>query len=179
MDSTPTGDKQLLMRSMSATMLKQQQQQQHDSDHLPSSDQSDGKATDPASDAKSNESAVDVCQQTRKSNGLSRFMLKKKTRSDCKKLPVLTCVELVECASQTSDQVDKAQEAAERVNGGEARTSTSKKILFKDYVLISAKTKFKYLIHSIFKNTSLSSKDTYKVLDGSLKLKNWVRTLFD
>ena len=188
--TSPTSN--LVGKSNSAGVIFKQQNK-NETDNLPS-DQSDTKLAESANDRSqhakshlaSDEPAIGnddyAFQPTRQSNGLDKqkFKLKSKfkTRSECKKLPVLTCVELVECVSKTNDRVDEsinngAGAIVERVNG-ETKTSISKTILFKDYVLISAKTKFKYLIHSIFKNTSLNSKENYKVLDGSLKLKNWV-----
>ncbi|CAF0764196.1 unnamed protein product [Brachionus calyciflorus] len=82
------------------------------------------------------------------------------------KFPILTCIELIDSKlSSTSN---------ESLNSNTSTTSSTKNsILFNDYLLISSKTKYKYLLYTLYEKLNLNSKDNYTIVEGFLKLFNW------
>ncbi|RNA42433.1 DNA-binding SATB2 [Brachionus plicatilis] len=70
------------------------------------------------------------------------------------KLPILTCIELVQ---------------ASNVPPG----TQNNHVLYNDYLLISSKTKYKYLLRTLYEQVNLDFKDNYTIVDGFLQIKNW------
>lgn len=71
------------------------------------------------------------------------------------KLPILTCIELVK----------------ESNSSNVATSSEKNSILYNDYLLISSKTKYKYLLRTLYEQVNLDSKDNFTIIDGILKTK--------
>jgi hypothetical protein len=107
------------------------------------------------------------------------------------KLPILTKVELVNssnfCLPSTStpsssvlaSSVDTAQQASTTPSGDHSSTLVASQLqannnaasinLFSDYLLISSKTKYKYLLYSLFEQLKLENKQNYLIVDGMLR----------
>ncbi len=73
-------------------------------------------------------------------------------------LPILVCIQLAAQHSQNGDATDMS------------RSRHSSTVLFRDYVLIPAVTKFKYLVNTIVDQVNLENKQSFQVLDGKWKL---------
>lgn len=72
-----------------------------------------------------------------------------------KKMPILASIELRRDSKEdTSESTDKK--------------STNQKVLFKDYVLIPATTKFKHLVYSVLEHANFPNKSDYGIIDGKL-----------
>jgi hypothetical protein len=71
------------------------------------------------------------------------------------KLPVLTVIEA-------------SQEKSDTACDSSACISDSSQVLFNDYLLISSRVKFQYLIHSLFDKAQFQTKENYKILNGAL-----------
>ena len=71
------------------------------------------------------------------------------------KLPILTCIELVQDSKSCN------------VSPGTENNS----ILYNDYLLISAKTKYKYLLNTLYEQVNFDSKPKYSIIDGIFILK--------
>lgn len=66
------------------------------------------------------------------------------------KLPILTCIEFVQDSNSCNIP-----------SSGENNS-----ILYNDYLLISAKTKYKYLLNTLYEQVNLESKYKYTIIDG-------------
>lgn len=73
------------------------------------------------------------------------------------KLPILTSVELIDFSSNESSDVFK---------------SSTRSILFNDYLLVSANVKYKYLLCTLFDQVNLDYKENYLIVDGRLNNNN-------
>lgn len=81
------------------------------------------------------------------------------------KLPILTEIELL----VSNNVSNKSSESTTATTNDE----TSSLLLYNDYLLISSKLKFKYLLHSLFQLAEFDNKASYKVMSGYLKMRNW------
>lgn len=71
------------------------------------------------------------------------------------KLPILTCVELAESLHSPNESINSNT------------TEIDNSILFNDYLLISSKTKYKYLLYTLFEQVNFESKYNYAIVDGN------------
>jgi hypothetical protein len=72
------------------------------------------------------------------------------------KLPVLTVIE-----------VNRENEVAASCSAAHPASSPSSQVLFNDYLLVSSRVKFKYLVHTLFDKAQFESKENYTILNGS------------
>ena len=134
----------------------------------------------------------------KKLNNLIANKNEEQPANDSKKLPILVSIELIndnnskadgessgnlEIASPNSSHAEKihSSKSSTNLNKYFHLTNNSRKtsnILFNDYVLISAKTKFKNLLQTLYEQVDFKNKNNYRITDGFLKLKNWVRLYF-
>lgn len=86
----------------------------------------------------------------------------------CYKLPILTRVELVSSVPPSSKQ----QQTVFGANNNDESVTTSlpsSSLLFSDYLLVSSRTKFKYLLASLFEQIQLEDKQNLVIVDGNYR----------
>lgn len=100
------------------------------------------------------------------------------------KLPILTKIELVNNSEQlkksSNDKTEAKKDTDEQDNPNEQRQLVEllkadddddplkdrSLTLFNDYLLISSKTKYKYLLYNLFEQVKLENKQNYIILNG-------------
>lgn len=94
-----------------------------------------------------------------------------------KQLPILASIELINEKNTKQTHNDLLLNS----NNKRPRSSSSPRetVLFRDYVLIPSRTKFKHLIHTVFEQIQLSNKQNYSIIDGFLKIENWTPIRLD
>lgn len=79
-----------------------------------------------------------------------------------KRIPILASIELMR---------DSKEDTSESTNN---KKSTNEKVLFKDYVLIPATTKFKHLVYSVLEHANFPNKSDYGIIDGRLSFSAYI-----
>jgi hypothetical protein len=82
-----------------------------------------------------------------------------------KQLPILASRELLSSDNKSNNKSNTNNNENKRVRST-TTSAGSETSLFRDYVLIPSKTKFKHLIHTVFEKIHLANKQNYSVIDG-------------
>ena len=81
------------------------------------------------------------------------------------KMPILASIELATTSS--NNELEQQRDALNnQTRKPVQRPNNESNVLFKDYVLIPSRTKFKHLIYTVLDQVNLPNKDSYNVLDG-------------
>ena len=104
--------------------------------------------------------------RSRKLKADSAAMRRLRQQQELKQLPILASIELIrEKTEESLFSTATSYEAAKS-----KRSNQSEKLLFKDYVLIPSRTKFKHLVYTVLDHIQLANKSDYSVIDGTLLL---------
>ena len=113
-----------------------------------------------------------------KSNQSKHFRkTKNKTYSQCKasnnftyKMPILTEIELI--TTNTDANATSNNEEKSYTSTNEKSTTNKTILLFNDYLLISSRLKYKYLLHNVYEQAKIDEKHNYKILNGKYYILN-------
>jgi hypothetical protein len=99
-------------------------------------------------------------------------MLTSSSSSSSQQLPILASIDLL--INDNNKNNHRSRSSIVIPTNKKAETC-----LYKDYVLIPSKTKFKHLIHTVFEQIKLPNKKNYDLVEGFLKIENWMPIRLD
>ena len=103
--------------------------------------------------------------RSRKLKAESAAMRRLRQQQQLKQLPILASIELIREKTEESLFSTTTYEEAKS-----KRPNQSEKLLFKDYVLIPSRTKFKHLVYTVLDHIQLANKSDYSVIEGKFFL---------